>query len=61
MGSSTTTPAPADGIETAVAPPLEITTLRQFLDWMAERTLSLVLTTDQIGKLMFVNTQCIVR
>lgn len=38
--------------ETAV-PPLEITTSRQMLAWMAEQKLSIALTTYQIGKLFF--------
>ena len=36
---------------TAAAPPLEITTSRQMLAWMAQQRLSLALTTYQIGKL----------
>lgn len=35
----------------APAAPLELTTSRQFLAWMAEQKLSLALTTYQIGKL----------
>jgi uncharacterized protein (TIGR03032 family) len=37
----------------AAAPPLEITTSRQFLAWLAEQKLSIALTTYQIGKLFF--------
>lgn len=42
-----------DIAETPAAPPLEITTSRQFLSWLAEEKLSLGLTTYQIGKLFF--------
>lgn len=35
------------------AEPLEITTSRQFLPWLAEQKLSIALTTYQIGKLFF--------
>ncbi len=38
---------------TAATPPLEITTSRQFLPWLAEQKLSIALTTYQIGKLFF--------
>jgi uncharacterized protein (TIGR03032 family) len=37
----------------ATANPLEITTSRQMLAWMAEQKLSIALTTYQIGKLFF--------
>ncbi|MEO5339341.1 MAG: TIGR03032 family protein [Magnetococcus sp. MYC-9] len=37
----------------AAPPPLEITTSRQMLPWMAEQNLSLTFTTYQIGKLFF--------
>ncbi len=37
--------------DNAAAQPLEITTSRQFLAWMAEQRLSIALTTYQIGKL----------
>ena len=37
--------------DNAAAQPLEISTSRQFLAWMAEQRLSIVLTTYQIGKL----------
>ncbi|WP_130471350.1 TIGR03032 family protein [Candidatus Magnetaquicoccus inordinatus] len=36
-----------------VSPPLEITTSRQMLAWLAEQNLSLAFTTYQIGKLFF--------
>jgi uncharacterized protein (TIGR03032 family) len=38
---------------TQAASPLEITTSRQFLAWLAEQKLSIALTTYQIGKLFF--------
>ncbi|GAB6141275.1 TIGR03032 family protein [Methylosoma difficile] len=38
---------------TPSAPPLEITTSRQLLAWLAEQKLSLAFTTYQIGKLFF--------
>lgn len=37
----------------AATPPLEITTSRQMLSWLAEQKLSIALTTYQIGKLFF--------
>ena len=37
----------------SVTPPLEITTSRQLLAWLAEQKLSLAFTTYQIGKLFF--------
>lgn len=40
-----------DTSEIAPAQPLEISTSRQFLSWMAEQKLSIGLTTYQIGKL----------
>ena len=39
--------------EAAATPPLEITTSRQMLAWMAEQKLSIAFTTYQIGKLFF--------
>lgn len=37
--------------EIAAATPLETTTSRQVLSWLAEQNLSMALTTYQIGKL----------
>jgi len=42
-----------DAIQAAALSPLEITTSRQMLSWLAEQKLSLALTTYQIGKLFF--------
>lgn len=38
----------------AATPTLSVTTSRQFLDWLAEQSLSLVLTTYQAGRILFV-------
>lgn len=40
--------------ETPAQNPLEITTSRQMIAWMAEQQLSIALTTYQIGKLFFI-------
>lgn len=40
-----------DPLDQNAVPPLEISTSRQFLSWLAEQRLSIALTTYQIGKL----------
>jgi uncharacterized protein (TIGR03032 family) len=41
----------------AVEPALEISTSRQFTDWMREQSLSLAITTYQAGKLLLLGSQ----
>lgn len=44
-------PAPPTAAMTSTQPAFELTTSRQFIDWLAEQHLSLAFTTYQIGKL----------